>query len=146
MSGNIIKPAFGKKPEAEPEDPRIWVCVCGCKDFMLHEDETTECALCGNIGDGHWTKNLVDSDKPKPGYIRTSVDHGTVDLAKKSILRDVDEPDTLILVVGRRDGTLRAWTKSNELETPEQKEWLRSMMQGATGLMLDEPHETGEKP
>lgn len=146
MTDNVVTPAFGRKPEAEPEEPRIWVCVCGCKDFMLREDETTECALCGRLGDGHWTKNLTDSDEPPPSYIRTSVDHGTIDLAKKSLLRDVDDADTLLLVVGRRDGTLRAWKKSDELESPEQREWIRSMMQGATALMLDEKFETEEKP
>lgn len=144
---NVIKPTFGKQPEtAEPEELKIWVCVCGCKDFMLHENGATECGLCGKIGEGHWTEGLVDSAEPKPAYVRTTVDHGTVAFAKERVLRDANDDDTMILIIGRRDGTIRLWTKSDELVTPEQKDWLRSMMKGATGLMLDEPHATGEKP
>ena len=135
MTDNVV--IFGKKPE-KPAEPRIWVCLCGCKDFKLYENETIKCSLCGKIGEGHWTKNLVDSDEPEPAYQRTAVDHGSIDFAKKSVMRDANDDDTMVLMVARRNGTIRLWTRTDELETDEQKAWLRTCFGGAAALALGE--------
>lgn len=140
MSDNVITPAFGRKPDEPDSEPRIWTCVCGCQDFELYEDNSTRCSLCGTVGLGHLFE-IAQSDGEPPSAIRTSVNHGSIDLAKKSVLRDADDGDTMILMIARRDGVVRLWTKSDELTTDEQKRWIRSRFDAAASLAVGEPRE-----
>lgn len=132
----------------KPEEPRIWVCGhCGNTGFLLFEDGSTECKLCGfhdHEPRGRWVEHVIE-DKSYDLPERDITDYATIDLAREAVLRSADR-DTNVIVVIWPSGRLRVWSRFDHTDSDERKEWLRETLGAAAGLALGKPTGTRECP
>lgn len=133
------------------QDPRVWVCGhCGCQNFLLYEDGTTECALC-RFKDAEQRGGWAEHTKPDPDFDpgslvpRYDTDHGTADLAKAVILKSVDA-DAVGVVVVWPNGKIRLWSVFSVADTPERQGWFRRILQTAADVAFGVASDPGNLP
>lgn len=119
-----------------PADPLIWQCGCGSNSFYLRSDATAECQGCGETaGDaGGWRNTLPSEDVKAP---ESTVGHIVINLgspaaALKRIVAKADPGSLVAVVTISKDGQTRTWC---DVETAEQRAWLRRQMMVAIEIM-----------
>jgi hypothetical protein len=105
----------------------IWMCGhCGCTSFYLYNDQTSECAGCGFIGEGaEWVTPIEDGPKSPEkdnGGSVSVVAIGSPQFAKARTMKAIHSRSDEIALVGAwfEDGSSKSWCGA---ETEEQKEW-----------------------
>ena len=110
--------------ELKPPAPRVWICGCGSASFLLLDDGTAECSMCGyepSVALGGWKD--IDRDK------RSDVDAPTVDIhgngslefVRAYIVKKAGEDDVLAVSVCHEGGEINTWSSA---ETPDQIDWV----------------------
>jgi hypothetical protein len=146
---NVVQ--FGKKPE-EPEDsnPTVWTCgSCGCQNFFLYSDGSTECSLCGSIDTnqrGGWLEQLEpDPEFDEDTQPRENVAHGTEDFARAAVVKAIDK-EAVAIVVLWPTGRIKLWSVFDRSDSEERKGWLRRTLDVAASLALGERSDTNDLP
>jgi hypothetical protein len=105
------------------EEPRIWVCACGCSSFELMSDNSVHCALCQTVStdNGGWTAPDTKSEWDGDERVREISGNGDPEFAKRVVSRRALESDVTVIVVLKKDGAISAWT---DVETAEQRDWV----------------------
>lgn len=108
-----------RKPETEePEDRLVLVCSdCNCMTYYIHDDQTIECANCGNpIGStSEWRLPMPDEPEAiqnTAGCVKIT-NMGSPEAACAAVLGDIrqwhNDGVLEVLVAYRKDGTGRSW-------------------------------------
>lgn len=133
-SGSATQPAEA----AEPAEPNIWVCVCGCSTFELCSDATATCAACGNKPDpeegGWFTPPETDATWEGDAPVRDISGNGSVEFARYQLSSYAAAPDAALIVVVQENGTRHAWANA---ETDEQVEWAERALAKAAQTIRD---------
>lgn len=119
-----------RKPELEPEDRLVMVCMnCNCMTHYVHDDHTIECANCGDrMGEmSEWRLPLP----PEPEVIKNTAgcvkvtNVGSPEAACAAVLGDIRQwhhDKTLeVLIAYHKDGTGRSWLN---LQTEQDREYV----------------------
>lgn len=135
---------------APKEDPKVWTCAgCGCQNFFLYSDGTTECSLCHHVGDdatGGWLENLrKDPDFDEDIVPRLNTPHGTADFAKAAVMKSVDA-DSVAIAVLWPNGKIRLWSIFDQTDTPERQAWFRRALQTCADLVFGVVSDPGDLP
>jgi hypothetical protein len=122
------------RPAPDTAQPQvIWVCSCGCSTFLLEQTGQAYCAACSSTaGSGGWTPPPTDRmwDGPEPVYDVQG--NGSIDFAKRRMLKHAESPDAAAIIIVREDGTINTWAN---LDTAEQVAWLGRRLEQVMTLL-----------
>lgn len=142
---------FGKTSEKpEDSDPTVWTCGgCGCQNFFLYSDGSTECSLCGSIDAsqrGGWLEQLEpDPEFDEDTQPRENTSHGTEDFARAAVMKAVDK-DAVAVVVLWPTGRVKLWSVFDRKDSEERKSWLRRTLDVAASPALGDRADTSSLP
>ena len=124
--------------------PRIFVCDCGCSTFALLEDGEAQCANCASMvsgAHGTWFEAIegapdhpVDAEPP----FQDVQGNGSVEFARARIARMASDDDVKLLVIARESGAVHVWS---EAETEEQAKWTEEQLEAAAGILRKREYE-----
>lgn len=128
MAEIINFPAKTAEKEEKSGDTLIWVCNnCGCQSFFLHSTGDTECCGCNAFSgseDDTGRRLRLPPEPENPEEIGTDTTILAVlgdDLAKKRVVKRIEDEDIIIAAAIRREGGMFWWTSG--FETPDQRAW-----------------------
>lgn len=115
------------------QEPRIWVCECGCKTFYLLDTGDVECSACNKVSDscGGWTPHQTSREYLGDAFSDT---HGVggADFARRLVISRANDVGVNSIVVINTDGRVIVWT---DAETHEQVSWVRRQLAQALGVI-----------
>lgn len=104
-------------------EPMVLVCGCGCRTFEINDDETFDCANCGETSpeSAAWVKSRVvaTADEPNDTFKVMSISADTPEFLLRRILKDMSD---VIAVSIMRSESASTW--SLPMDTPDRVEWL----------------------
>ena len=140
-----FKPKAATEVPEPPTERKIWVCSCGCSTFTLLSDGSVECAMCeepSHDDQGGWTMPGTATEWSGDAPVRDIAGNGSIEFAKRLILKRAEAEDAALVVVADRDGAIHTWS---ECETEEQFAWAGRKLDDIKALVLKRaPAETGE--
>lgn len=125
-----------------PDDNVVWVCDCNCTTHYHHADGRVRCGACGadaSEASGQWLSRLPPCPA-EPGETDHAsfkiVEAGTAEnFLKRYAKADVGRPIAAIAII-YSDGAYSTW--SGEIETDDQKAWVRRKLEEAGRRMTGE--------
>ena len=118
-----------------------WVCGCGCMTHLIREDGEIECMSCGVLANGtdgglyfhkpEGVRREYEQLEESPFTVGDNVDA----LPHRRWAERLKAGEFMIMIGLRRDGQVATHGSLDDLETVDQKTWLRRQLRAAYKLL-----------
>jgi len=130
---------MGEVVELKKKDRLVWVCArCDCMTFVVYEDETMECANCGDItvNDAFWRLPPPPKEpEPFPEAMISVVKGNVSELHKHRFIKEMT--DDCIGIIIKRSGAVKTYNNLENIGLYD-IEWLQKKLKDALSLFKKE--------
>ena len=119
---------MGEVVDLPPRDELIWVCVCGCQSWFIHQG-FFKCTVCGSASsgpdDGDWKLPPIPRKPDRCDGVDVTSTDGTTDFAVRRFKQFFTGAGQLAVIL-YANGMIKHFAAGVFIDTDEDKAWLKS--------------------